>query len=154
MPNMIVGVISDTHGQLSNQAVAALQGVSMILHAGDFDTIEVKQRLSEIASLYAVRGNMDRGPGLVELPGSEIIEVGEVSIYMIHDLEHLDLDPAAAGFQVVVYGHYHRPEMVERKGVLFLNPGSPTSPRMGASKSIAKMYISGGKIDTEFVNLD
>lgn len=126
----------------------------MIIHAGDFDTVDVKQRLIEIAPLHAVRGNMDRGPGLAELPRSKVTEVGGAVIYTLHDLDQLDLDPAAAGFQAVVYGHYHRPEVIERKGVLFLNPGSPSSPRMGTSKSLARMYIRGGKIETEFVNLD
>ncbi|MEN8240886.1 MAG: metallophosphoesterase family protein [Chloroflexota bacterium] len=151
---IIVGVISDTHGHLSEQALNELAGVSLIIHAGDLDTLEVKQRLMELAPLDAVRGNMDRGPGLAELPRSEVSEVGGAMIYTIHDLAQLDLDPAAAGFQAVIYGHYHRPEVVERKGVLYLNPGSATFPRMGTSKSMARLYIRGGKIETELVNLE
>jgi putative phosphoesterase len=153
-PPIVVGVISDTHGHLSEKALQALAGVSMIIHAGDLDTLEIKQRLSEVAPLSAVRGNMDLGPGLAELPTSRVSEVGGVMIYSLHDLGKLDLDPAAAGFKVVVFGHYHRSEVVERNGVIYLNPGSATYPRMGSSKSMARLIIRDGKVETELVNLD
>jgi putative phosphoesterase len=149
-----VGVISDTHGHLSEQATQALQGVSLIIHAGDLDQIEVLDQLEKIAPVSAVRGNMDYGPGLEKLPTTQVDQVGEVYIYTIHDLGKLDLDPAAAGFQVVVYGHYHRPEVRQRKGVLYLNPGSATSPRMGSAKSLALLHFNNGDIKTEFVPLD
>jgi putative phosphoesterase len=150
----LVGVISDTHGHLSKEAAQALEGVSLIIHAGDMDQIEVLDQLAEIAPVSAVRGNMDYGPGLESLPTTQVDQVGETYIYTIHDLGKLDLDPAAAGFQVVVYGHYHRPEVRWRNGVLYLNPGSATSPRMGTQKSVALLHLNDGNIKTELVNLD
>jgi putative phosphoesterase len=150
----LVGVISDTHGHLSEQAIQALQGVSLIIHAGDLDQIEVLDQLAEIAPVSAVRGNMDYGPRLERLPTTQVNQIGEAYIYTIHDLGKLDLDPAAAGFQVVVYGHYHRPDVKQRNGVLYLNPGSATSPRMNSRKSLALLHFHNGSVKTEFVTLE
>ena len=151
---MVAGVLSDTHGHLSDQALKALTGVDFILHAGDLDTLDVLKRLEKIAPVYAVRGNMDFGPGLKELPRSQVVELGETSILMIHDLAKLELSPAAAGYQVVVYGHYHRPELTRRRGVVYLNPGSASFPRMGTRKSLARLNFSGEKFKTEMVHLE
>ena len=151
---MVVGVLSDTHGHLSNQALKALSGVDFILHAGDLDTLDVQKRLTEIAPVFAVRGNMDFGPGLKELPLSQVVDLGETSILMIHDLAKLELDPAAAGYQVVIYGHYHRPELTQRRGVIYLNPGSASFPRMGTRKSLALLNFRGGKFKTEIMHLE
>jgi putative phosphoesterase len=150
----VIGVIADTHGILSDQAVEALQGVALIIHAGDMDDVEVLERLEGIAPVTAVRGNMDRGPRLGALPASQVTEVGEMMIYTIHDLGQLDLDPKTAGFRVVIYGHYHRPEVKERGGVLFLNPGSPSFPRGGSKRSLALLSIRGKQVVTEFKTLE
>lgn len=151
---VLVGVISDTHGHLSEQAIQALEGVSLIIHAGDLDTVEVFEQLAQIAPVSAVRGNMDYGSELRRLPSTQVDQVGDTYIYTIHDLGKLDLDPAAAGFQVVVHGHYHWPEIKQRNGVIFVNPGSATSPRMGSQRSLVLLYYHNGDIKTELVSLD
>jgi putative phosphoesterase len=150
----VIGVIADTHGLLPEEAVEALRGVALIIHAGDLDDRAVMEQLEQIAPVTAVRGNMDRGPKLSSLPESQISEVGDLMIYTLHDLGKLDLDPKTAGFQVVIYGHYHRPEMAVRGGVLFLNPGSPSFPRGGSKKSLALLSIRDGQAFPEFKTLE
>lgn len=150
----LIGVIADTHGVLSEEALRALEGVSLIIHAGDIDEVKVLEALKQIAPVKAVRGNMDHGPGLDELPVSEVVQVGEQNLYILHDLGRLDIDPAAAGFHAVIYGHYHRPEKKVRRGVLYLNPGSASFPRMETPKSLALLRLHGEKIDTTFKNLE
>jgi putative phosphoesterase len=152
--SILVGVIADTHGVLSEQVVQALQGVSQIIHAGDVDEVEVLEQLGRIAPVSAVRGNMDHGPGLEELPATQVVQVGEKSIYVLHDLGTLEIDPAAAGIQLVIYGHYHRPERKQRNGVLYLNPGSASFPRMGTRKSLALLRLRDGTIESFFHYLD
>jgi putative phosphoesterase len=114
---MTLGVISDTHGLLRPEAVAALRGSGRILHAGDVGSPEILDALAKIAPVTAIRGNIDTDPWEHSLPDTEVIEIGGISIYMLHDLGQLDLKPEAAGFRVVVYGHSHRPKMEEKNGV-------------------------------------
>src|SRR6266850_4141407 len=114
----LIGLISDTHGLVRPEALEALTGVDQILHAGDIGGSEVLVALRSIAPVIAIRGNNDNGQWASELPGWEVVEVGVVSIYMLHNVKELDLNPAAAGFQVVVSGHSHKPSVDERKGVL------------------------------------
>ena len=102
---MGVGIISDTHGLLRPEALSALQGVELIIHAGDVGGPEVLRRLKEIAPVFAVRGNVDTQPWAKELPETTTIEAARTSFYVLHNLQHLDLKPEAAGFQVVVTGH-------------------------------------------------
>jgi putative phosphoesterase len=149
----IVGVISDTHSLLRPEALAALQGVDLILHAGDVGNSDVLEGLRGIAPVVAVRGNNDKGQWAEELPQWEVAEIGVVSIYMIHDLKEIDLSPAAAGFQVVVSGHSHQPSIEERKGVLYLNPGSAGPRRFSLPICLARLRISGEAIKAELVNL-
>jgi putative phosphoesterase len=149
----IIGVISDTHGLLRLEAVEALRGVDLILHAGDVGNSEVLDTLKGIAPVVAVRGNNDKGAWAEELPQWEVAEVGAVYIYMIHDLKEIDLSPATAGFQVVVSGHSHRPSVEERKGVLYVNPGSAGPRRFSLPVSVARLRVSGEKVNAELIEL-
>ena len=149
----VIGVISDTHGLLRPEAVEALRGVELILHAGDVGSPEVLEALKGIAPVVAVRGNNDKGAWAEELPAWEVAEVGVVFIYMIHDVKEIDLSPAAAGFQVVVSGHSHKPSVEERKGVLYVNPGSAGPRRFKLPVSVARLTVSGETVSGEIVEL-
>lgn len=151
---VLVGVIADTHGVLTTQAIEALQGVDLIIHAGDAEEIEVLEELAQIAPVEAVRGNVDWRPGLGKLPSSLVTQIGDTMIFTIHDLLEMDIDPAAAGFEVVIYGHSHRTEMRRRNGVLYLNPGSASFPRMGSERSIALLRFGNGNVELQHKNLD
>lgn len=150
---VIVGVISDTHGLLRPEAVEALRGSSHILHAGDVGTPEILESLREIAPVTAVRGNVDRGAWASVLPQSEVIEIDGVSIYMLHILDELDLKPEAAGFNVVVYGHSHKPASESRARVLYFNPGSAGPRRFKLPVTVGKLIVGGGKVHGEIVTL-
>ncbi len=149
----LIGIISDTHGLVRPEAVEALKGVDLILHAGDVGSAEVLEILKGIAPLVAVRGNNDKGEWAAQLPDWEVTEVGSISIYMLHDVKEIDLSPAAAGFQVVVSGHSHKPSVEERKGVLYVNPGSAGPRRFSLPVTIARLKISGGTIGAEVIEL-
>lgn len=146
---MRIGVISDTHDLLRPQAIAALRGVDRILHAGDICGSGVLQGLGEIARVDAVRGNNDRGNWASALQESIALEFGTATVYMLHDLAQLDIDPATAGFQVVVSGHSHRPLIETRDGVLFLNPGSAGPRRFTLPVAIGILEISDESIHAE-----
>jgi putative phosphoesterase len=148
---ILVGVVSDTHGRLPPQVLQALEGVSLIIHAGDLNTPQVLDHLNQANQLKVVRGNTDYHDRLRALPRSEVVQVGEVFIYVIHDLLDLDIDPVAAGFDMVIHGHLHVPEIRERQGVLYLNPGSPTFPRMGSAPGVALLRINGSHIRAELI---
>ena len=148
-----IGVISDTHGELSPQARGALQGLPLIIHSGDLDRPEILAELAQIAPVRAVRGNMDRGAWSQTLPASDVVQTGGASLYVLHNLLDLDLNPQAAGFQAVIYGHTHRPETIERGGVLFLNPGSASSPRGVPHPSLAVLTIDVPSLSSEIIQL-
>ena len=150
----LIGVISDTHGLLRPEVVGALQGVSLILHAGDVGKPEILDELSKIAPVKAVRGNVDRGVWAEQLPMTEVIEVGGVSFYMLHEIETLDLDPVAAGFQVVIFGHSHKPSREVKRGVLYLNPGSVGPRRFKLPVSLALLRIEGEEVQVEGLELE
>ena len=152
-PKFLVGVIADTHGQLASAAIQALQGSQLILHAGDLDTIDLLHQLEQIAPVRAIRGNMDRGEGVRALPVSDIVAVGEASLYILHDLAGLDLNPKAAGVQAVIHGHTHVPENTFRNEILFLNPGSASFPRRGSAPSVAILTVQGKKLKAEHIHL-
>jgi putative phosphoesterase len=147
-----IGVISDTHGLLRPEAIEALRGVDLILHAGDVGSSEVLETLKGIAPVVAVRGNNDKGHWAEDLPQWEVAEVGSISVYMIHDLKEIDLS-FAAGFQVVVSGHSHKPSVEERKGVLYVNPGSAGPRRFSLPVTIARLKVSGEEVSAEVVEL-
>jgi putative phosphoesterase len=150
----MIGIISDTHGLLRPEAAAALRGCRLLLHAGDVGAAEVLDALRRVAPVVAIRGNVDRGDWASELPEREVVEVDGVSIYMLHDLAGLDLDPVAAGFGVVVSGHTHAPCVEERRGVLYLNPGGAGPRRFSLPLSVARLTIEDGRALAEIVTLD
>ena len=149
-----VGVISDTHGLLRPEAVAALAGVERIVHAGDIGSPDVLAALGRIAPVAAVRGNNDREAWAAGIPETEIVEVGDVSLYVLHDLHELDLDPRAAGFAAVIAGHSHQPRMEERAGVLYLNPGSAGPRRFKLPISLARLTVTGARVQARLVTLE
>jgi len=148
----LIGVISDTHGLVRPEAVEALSGVDMILHAGDIGNAAVLDKLGEIAPVVAVRGNNDKGEWAESLPEWEVVEIGAVSIYMLHDLKEIDITPAGA-FQVVVSGHSHKPVVEERRGVLYLNPGSAGPRRFTLPVSLAHLRVEGSAMQAKLIEL-
>ena len=147
-----IGVISDTHGLVRPQAVEALRGVDMILHAGDIGNSAVLDRLREIAPVVAVRGNNDKGEWADSLPDWEVVEIGAVSIYMLHDLKEIDISPTGK-FEVVISGHSHKPAVEERRGVLYVNPGSAGPRRFTLPISVAHLRIEGSKVTAKLIEL-
>jgi putative phosphoesterase len=139
---MQIGVISDTHGLLRPEAVEALRGVKHILHAGDVGDAAILDQLRQIAPVTAIRGNTDRSGPCAQLPAIELTELGGCSIYMLHDVHELDLDPVAAGIQAVVSGHSHKPLIEWKKGVLYFNPGSAGPRRFSLPISVGFLEVS------------
>ena len=148
-----VGVISDTHGLLRDEAVAALQGSELIIHAGDIGTPEVLESLRRIAPVHAVQGNNDRAEWARPLPVTEVVEVAGLHLYLLHDVSELDIDPAAAGMAAVITGHSHKPSSESREGVLYLNPGSAGPRRFKLPVTLARLTVADGKLDAEIVHL-
>jgi uncharacterized protein len=149
----VVGVISDTHGLLRPEAVDVLRGSDLIIHAGDVGKPEVIERLGEVAPLHAVCGNIDQGSWAAALPLTELVEVGDHHFFVLHDIAQLDVDPVAAGFAAVVFGHSHRPSIETRNGVLFLNPGSAGPRRFKLPITVARVKTSGRHIRADIVDL-
>ena len=149
---MNIGVISDTHSLIRPEALDALRGSELIIHAGDIGSIEVITALEKIAPVRAVRGNNDRDAWAKCFPETDVIEVENRFIYLLHDLHELDLDPKAAGFEVVITGHSHKPSISEKNGVLYLNPGSAGPRRFSLPISLAKLSL-GGKVEAKIVEL-
>ncbi|HWF94385.1 MAG TPA: metallophosphoesterase family protein [Xanthobacteraceae bacterium] len=150
---IIVGVISDTHGLMRPQAIAALRGCDLIIHAGDVGNPDIIKELAGIAPTHVVRGNVDKGDWAAELSLTELVEVGERLFFVLHEISQLDLDPADAGFAAVVFGHSHQPLIETRQGVLFLNPGSAGPRRFNLPVSIARVGVSGERMRPEIVEL-
>jgi putative phosphoesterase len=148
-----VGVISDTHGLLRPEALAALAGVERIVHAGDIGAPDVLEALGRIAPVTAVRGNNDRDGWAADIPETDVLEIGDVSLYVLHDLHELDLDPRVAGFAAVIAGHSHQPRVDERDGVLYLNPGSAGPRRFKLPISLARLTVRGARLQAELVTL-
>lgn len=151
--NVVVGVISDTHGLLPTTAAKALKGVDLIIHAGDVGSSDVLKELQTIAPVVAVRGNMDRVKSLKKLPLTEAVEVADVLLYVIHDIHRLDIAPSESGFDAIIHGHLHCPSVAENSGVLFLNPGSAAQPRRNFPASLALLHIRGNSIKTQIVDI-
>ena len=149
----LVGVISDTHGLLRPEAVAALRGSDLIIHAGDVGAPEVIDELRNLAPTFVVRGNVDKAHWAGALPMTAHVEVGGLVFHVLHDISELDLNPAAVGYAAVVYGHSHQPAIEMREGVLFLNPGSAGPRRFKLPVSIARVSVRGQQLRPEIVEL-
>jgi len=149
----VVGVISDTHGLLRPEALDALRGSHLILHAGDVGTSSVLDALTAIAPVVAVRGNVDQDRWAETLPVTTTVEVGETTLYLLHDVGQLDLKPEAVGFSVVVFGHSHKPLSEMRGGVLFFNPGSAGPRRFKLPISVGRLRVRGTEIVPELLTL-
>jgi uncharacterized protein len=151
---VIIGVISDTHGLLRPEALAALRGSDCIIHAGDIGDSQILDKLAAIAPVTAVRGNVDHGAWAQKIPATNVLEIGEVSIYVLHSLQELDLKPEAANFAAVVYGHSHVPKQQLRNGVLYFNPGSAGPKRFKLPVSVGRLLLTDGKVESEIVKLE
>ena len=148
-----VGLISDTHGLLRPEAKAFLQGSDLIVHAGDICDPRILEELAAIAPVTAVRGNNDSGTWAEQLRETELLQVGEVFVYVIHDLAQLDIDPSAAGARVVVSGHSHKPTVEERSGVLYVNPGSAGPRRFKLPIGVGELIVTGRSVSARTVEL-
>jgi uncharacterized protein len=151
---MRIGVISDTHGLLRPEALKALQGAEQILHAGDVGDPAILDALRAIAPATAIRGNIDEDGPCGHLPPTELVELSGRSIYMLHDVKKLDLNPEAAGIAAVISGHSHKPLVEWRRGVLFLNPGSAGPRRFELPVTLAWLKIDANAVSAQIVHLD
>jgi putative phosphoesterase len=149
----LVGIISDTHGLLRPQALAALSGADLILHAGDIGDPEVLRALGSIASTIAVRGNIDTASWALKLPWSLTVHVGGRTLYVLHDIAQLDVDPTL-GLDAVISGHSHRPSTARRGGTLFLNPGSAGPRRFRLPVTVARLAVARAGLKAEIVGLE
>jgi putative phosphoesterase len=149
----IIGVISDTHGLLRPEAVKALAGSRYIVHGGDVGPENILFALERVAPVTVVRGNTDTDAWARRLPLTNVLEAGGARVYVVHDIEQLDIDPVAAGVTVVVYGHSHRPAVERRDGVLFLNPGAAGPRRFTLPVTVAKLTVAGGRAEAEIIEI-
>lgn len=160
-----IGIISDTHGLLRPEALEALEGSRLILHAGDVGKQEILDQLGRIAPVCAVHGNTDYGPLRSGLPATRVVDLGAEDgeaggggdggplAYLLHDLEDLDLDPAVSEMALVVTGHTHKPRIDERDGVVYLNPGSAGPRRFDLPVTVAKVILGGRKLEAEILEI-
>jgi len=148
-----VGLISDTHGVLRSEATAFLSGCSLILHGGDIGGGAILEELEKIAPLTTVRGNNDRGPWAQHLNETELVSVGEVVVYLIHNVAHLRYKPLAAGIRVVMSGHSHQPMIEQRGGILFVNPGSAGPRRFKLPVAAGELMVSESGVAARIVDL-
>jgi putative phosphoesterase len=151
--NVIIGVISDTHGLLRAEALTALRGSDYIIHAGDIGDPAILKKLAELAPVTAIRGNVDREGWAKKIPATNVLEVQDVSIYILHNLAELDLKPEAAGFGVVVYGHSHVAKQEVKNGVLYFNPGSAGPRRFRLPVTIGRLQVEDGKVSEETIEI-
>ena len=150
---MKIGLISDTHGLVRREALLALAGVDRIIHAGDIGGADVIEALSGIAPVDVVRGNNDKDPWGAKLPAWLALEFEGVSIHVLHDVKEMDVDPAAAGFRVVIAGHSHKPVVADRDGVLFVNPGSAGRRRFSLPVTVGYLMVAAGTARAEIKSL-
>lgn len=150
----LIGVISDTHSLIRPEAVAALEGSALIIHAGDIGTPAVLQALEMVAPVVAVRGNNDTGPWAEALPDTAVVELGAHALYVLHDVKTLGRHPQVMGFSAVIAGHSHRPAIIERHGVLFVNPGSAGPRRFTLPVAVARLHVHAETLRAELLTLD
>ena len=150
-----IGIISDTHGQLRPEALDALKGSELIIHAGDVGGEDILPRLESIAPVHVVRGNVDYGDFGASLPLDAVVTWREKQLYVLHIFTELDLDPAAAGFHAVIYGHSHKPDIQTKEGVLYLNPGSAGPRRFSLPITVAHISLANdGSLQATHVSLE
>jgi len=149
-----IGVISDTHNLVRPEAIRFLSGSQMIIHCGDICGPEVLTELARIAPVTAVRGNNDQGPWAEKLPEYELLPVGKICVFVIHDLSQMDIDPASAGAAVVLSGHSHNPGIEWRAGILYVNPGSAGPRRFKLPISAGELNVEGDSITPRIVDLE
>lgn len=150
----LVGIVSDTHGLVRPEALLALRGTDLIVHAGDIGGAHVLTAFEEVAPVVAVRGNVDQGAWAASLAETEVVDLGGILLYLLHDLSRIDLDPVAAGFHVIVSGHSHQPTLAPREQVLYLNPGSIGPRRFKLPISLALLRVHGHTLYPRFIELD
>ena len=150
---MIVGLISDTHGLVRAEALEALRGSTLIVHAGDIGRPEVLDQLNRIAPTFAVRGNIDTRPWAAALPMTEAVEAGSHLVWVLHDIAELDLDPTV-GFAAVIYGHSHKPSIETRDEVLYVNPGSAGPRRFRLPVTVGRLHVTDAGLRPEIVELN
>ncbi|MBR0344276.1 MAG: metallophosphoesterase family protein [Rudaea sp.] len=148
-----IGLISDTHGLLRPEALAFLRGSDHIVHAGNIGNQDILQKLSAIAPVTAVRGNNDKDEWARTIPETQLVKFGKTFVYVLHDLAELDIEPKAAGVDIVVSGHSHRPIVEKRDGVLFVNPGSAGPRRFKLPIAVGELVIANESIAPRIVEL-
>ncbi|MEK7210935.1 MAG: metallophosphoesterase family protein [Candidatus Binatota bacterium] len=153
MKKSLIGVISDTHGLIRPESLRALRGAELIIHAGDIGKPDVIETLKSIAPVVAIRGNNDREKWARKFPETAVVKVGKIRIHVIHNVKELEIDPAAAGFRVVISGHSHRPLVLRRGGVLFLNSGSAGPRRFKLPVAVARLSIKGESVSPRILEL-
>ncbi|MGI6373502.1 MAG: metallophosphoesterase family protein [Caldicoprobacterales bacterium] len=151
---MIIGVISDTHGRITNRVLKALQGSDLIIHAGDIGNLGVLDALNKIAPVYGVRGNTDRGAWAQTLPMTQMVEAGDKLIYVIHNIAMLDIDPKVAGVDVIIYGHSHIPKKDYKGGIIYFNPGSAGPKRFTLPISLGRIRLEEKGLEFQWVDLE
>jgi len=149
----MIGLISDTHGLMRPEALTALKGSDLIIHAGDVGKPEILEELRALAPVVAVKGNVDTKAWASGLPDKAVAKSGSTSIYVLHDVHELDIDPAAARFDIIVSGHSHRPGKIERSGVLYINPGSAGPRRFRLPITVARLDLQQSPWGVEFIEL-
>jgi hypothetical protein len=150
---MRIGIISDTHGLLRPEAVELLRGSEHIIHAGDIGAAAIIPELEKIAPVTAIRGNVDTQTWARKFAETEVVELGGLHIYVIHDVNAIDLNPKAAGFAAVISGHSHNPKHETKDGVLYFNPGSAGPRRFKLPISVGRMEITEGKLLAEILQI-
>ncbi len=150
---MIIGVISDTHGLLRDEAVHALLGAEHIIHAGDIGSAEILPKLASLAPVTAIRGNVDTENWARHLPTTNVVELASVFLYVLHDVKALDLNPVAAGFAAIISGHSHVPKIEWRQSVLYFNPGSAGPRRFKLPISVGRIRVENGRLMPELISL-
>ena len=148
-----IGLISDTHGLLRDEALRVLEGSELIIHAGDVGNPEIIETLKSIAPVVAVRGNVDSEAWASALPETEVVETAAATIFVLHDVHMLDLNPAVAGFRIVVSGHSHKPSRTEQNGILYINPGSAGPRRFQLPVTVARLNLAKTPWKLEFIDL-
>ena len=151
--SFLIGVVSDTHGRISDNLPGILKQVDIIIHAGDIDDPATLELLKSIAPVIAVRGNMDKGDWTTNLCQSELVEIKDVAFYVVHDIYDLDIDPESINVKAVISGHTHCPSLVKKGPVLYINPGSATLPRNGHPATLAIIQLEKNTVTARLVEI-